>query len=45
MTGYKNRGDPVTVQENPASPCDRIVTPVVAVTIASMEVTTPWLAK
>ena len=42
MTGYKSRGDPVTVQENPPCPCDRIVTPVLAVTIASMRVTTPW---
>ena len=41
MTGYKSRGDPVTVQGNPPCPCDRIVTPVLAVTIASMRVTTP----
>ena len=41
MSGYKSRGDPVTVQENPQCPCDRIVTPVLAVTIASMRVTTP----
>ena len=39
--GGDNRGDPVTVQENPPCPCDRIVTPVLAVTIASMRVTTP----
>ena len=41
VTGYKSRGDPVTVQENPPCPGDRIVTPVLAVTIASMRVTTP----
>ena len=43
VTGYKSRGDLVTVQENPPYPCDRIVTPVLAVTIASVRVTTPCL--